>query len=126
MIKIDEIDFFAFEGCSESEFTELLGKKPTGYNDWIINIKTGVEWVFYDGRFWLDFRKSKEGIRCISCSILYHDKSKGRIDVLFSEGIADRGLKNTGGVLIQKTPAIIIISGNICFRKKDLLYATSI
>lgn len=26
MIKIDEIDFFAFEGCSESEFTELLGK----------------------------------------------------------------------------------------------------
>lgn len=67
----------------------------------MINIKTGVEWVFYDGRYWLDFRKSKEGIRCISCSILYHDKSKGRIDVLFSEGIADRGLKNTGGVLIQ-------------------------
>lgn len=27
MIKIDEIDFFAFEGCSESEVTELLGKK---------------------------------------------------------------------------------------------------
>ena len=39
MIKIDEIDFFAFEGCSESEVTELLGKKTTGYNDWIINIK---------------------------------------------------------------------------------------
>ncbi|OYA13144.1 hypothetical protein RW86_03430 [Escherichia coli] len=65
-----------------------------------------VEWVFYDGRYWLDFRKSKEGIRCISCSILYHDKSKGRIDVLFSEGIADRGLKNTGGVLIQKRPQL--------------------
>ena len=106
MIKIDEIDFFAFEGCSESEVTELLGKKPTGYNDWMINIKTGVEWVFYDGRYWLDFRKSKEGIRYISCSILYHDKSKGRIDVLFSEGIADRGLKNTGGVLIQQRPQL--------------------
>lgn len=26
MIKIDEIDFFAFEGCSEFEVTELLGK----------------------------------------------------------------------------------------------------
>ncbi len=26
MIKIDEIDFFAFEGCSEAEVTELLGK----------------------------------------------------------------------------------------------------
>lgn len=27
MIKIGEIDFFAFEGCSESEVTEPLGKK---------------------------------------------------------------------------------------------------
>ncbi len=76
-----------------------------------------MEWVFYDGRYWLDFRKSKEGIRCISCSILYHDKSKGRIDVLFSEGIADRGLKNTGGVLIQNARNYNN-SGNICFRKR--------
>ncbi|MFB4242927.1 hypothetical protein ACE18R_22385 [Escherichia fergusonii] len=106
MIKIDEIDFFAFEGRSEAEVAELLGKKPTGYNDWIINIKAGVEWVFSDGCFWLDFRKSKEGIRCISCIILYHDKSKGRIDVFFSEGMADRCLKNTGGVLIQKRPQL--------------------
>ncbi len=76
-----------------------------------------MEWVFYDGRYWLDFRKSKEGIRCISYSILYHDKSKGRIDVLFSEGIADRGLKNTGGVLIQNARNYNN-SRNICFRKR--------
>ncbi|XNM52966.1 hypothetical protein ACLK2I_22180 [Escherichia coli] len=56
MIKIDEIDFFAFEGISSfRSYLDFLGKKPTGYNDWMINIKTGVEWVFYDGRYWLDF-----------------------------------------------------------------------
>lgn len=38
MIKINEIDFFAFEGRSEAELTELLAKKPTGYNDWMINL----------------------------------------------------------------------------------------
>ena len=90
------------------------------------NIKTGVEWVFYDGRYWLDFRKSKEGIRYLLCSILYHDKSKGRIDVLFSEGIADRGLKKYGWSVNPKTPAIIILLVIFVFVKGIYFMQTSI
>lgn len=87
---------------AKRKLARCWGAPPVGYDEWMCNIKLKVEWRLADGCFELDFLHKNRCDRCISCRVIYTDRTKEVTDILFRDGMVASEQERYGGLYIRK------------------------